>query len=76
MVWAPPSTKRRQLRGGGSPIGIFHFHDLRGTAARVLHRRFAGRLIAELLGWEEAEVARLIRRYVDRHAATRASLRS
>jgi len=50
-----------------------HFHDLRGTAATKFY--IAGlpeRVIAEMLGWEEAEVARIIRRYVDRHAATRA----
>jgi integrase len=50
-----------------------HFHDLRGTAATKFY--IAGlpeRVIAEMLGWEEAEVSRIIRRYVDRHAATRA----
>ena len=50
-----------------------HFHDLRGTAAT--HFYVAGlpeRVIAEIMGWEEEHVARIIRRYVDRSAATRA----
>jgi integrase len=50
-----------------------HFHDLRGTAATNFY--IAGlpeRVIAEIMGWEEEHVARIIRRYVDRSAATRA----
>lgn len=50
-----------------------HFHDLRGTAATKFYiAGLSERVIAEMLGWEEAEVSRIIRRYVDRHAATRA----
>ena len=49
-----------------------HFHDLRGTAATRFYK--AGldrRVISEIMGWEEAHVSKIIRRYVDRTAATR-----
>lgn len=49
-----------------------HFHDLRGTAVTKFY--VAGipeRAIAEIMAWEEATVARIIRRYVDRSAATK-----
>jgi integrase len=52
-----------------------HFHDLRGTAAT--HFYIAGlsiRVIAEILAWSEAQVEKIIRRYVARHAATRAAI--
>lgn len=50
-----------------------HFHDLRGTAAtRFYNAGLSERVIAEIMGWEEEHVARIIRRYVDRTAATRA----
>jgi integrase len=53
-----------------------HFHDLRGTAAtRFYTAGLSERVIAEIMGWEEAYVARIIRRYVDRGAATRAIIR-
>lgn len=50
-----------------------HFHDLRGTAATKFY--IAGikpRVIAEILGWDEETVERIIGRYVDRQAATKA----
>jgi integrase len=50
-----------------------HFHDLRGTAATKFY--IAGlpmRVIAEMMGWEEEQIGNIIRRYVDRAAATRA----
>lgn len=53
-----------------------HFHDLRGTAATKFY--LAGlheRVIAEIMGWEEDYVARIIRRYVGRQAATRDAIR-
>lgn len=53
-----------------------HFHDLRGTAATKFYN--AGldkRVIAEILGWEEAHVDKIIRRYVGRTAATEAVIR-
>ena len=52
-----------------------HFHDLRGTAATKFY--VAGltlREIAEVLGWEEEHVDRIIRRYVGRNAALRAMI--
>ena len=50
-----------------------HFHDLRGTAATKFY--IAGvseRSIAEIMGWEEEYVSKIIRRYVGRAAATKA----
>jgi integrase len=53
-----------------------HFHDLRGTAAtRFYIAGLPERVIAEIMGWEEEHVARIIRRYVDRTAATKAIIR-
>jgi len=53
-----------------------HFHDLRGTAAtRFYVSGIPERAIAEIMGWDEEHVARIIRRYVDRSAATRALIR-
>jgi integrase len=50
-----------------------HFHDLRGTAAtRFYTAGLSERVIAEIMGWEEEHVARIIRHYVDRSAATKA----
>jgi integrase len=57
-------------------IRDLHFHDLRGTAAtRFYIAGLSERVIAEILGWEEASVAGIIRRYVDRSAATKAIIR-
>jgi integrase len=50
-----------------------HFHDLRGTAATKFY--LAGieiRVIAEVLAWDEESVEKIIRRYVNRAAATKA----
>ena len=50
-----------------------HFHDLRGTAATKFY--IAGisiRAIAEILAWDEDSVEKIIRRYVNRAAATKA----
>jgi integrase len=53
-----------------------HFHDLRGTAAtRFYVAGLPERVIAEIMGWDEEHVARIIRRYVDRSAATKAIIR-
>jgi len=57
-------------------INNLHFHDLRGTAATRFY--IAGlpiRAIAEILGWSEDNVEKIIRRYVARGAATRAVIR-
>jgi integrase len=57
-------------------IGEKHFHDLRGTAATKFY--LAGltvRVIAEIMAWEEDTVAKIIRKYVGRKAATMAIIR-
>lgn len=47
-----------------------HFHDLRGTAAtRFYLAGLSTRVIAEIMGWAEDEVDKIIRRYVGRTAA-------
>lgn len=53
-----------------------HFHDLRGTAATKFYTAgIPERAIAEIMGWEEDDVAKIIRRYVDRTAATKAIIK-
>lgn len=53
-----------------------HFHDLRGTAAtRFHHGGLDNREIAEVMGWEEAQVDKIIRRYVSRSAVTQSMIR-
>lgn len=53
-----------------------HFHDLRGTAAtRFYNAGLSIRIIAEIMGWEEETVERIIRRYVGRNTATRDMIR-
>jgi integrase len=52
-----------------------HFHDLRGTAATKFYTAgLPERVIAEIMGWEEDYVAKIIRRYVGRSAATKAAI--
>ncbi len=52
-----------------------HFHDLRGTAVtRFYTADLPERIIAEVMGWEEEHVARIVRRYVGRNAATLAMI--
>lgn len=56
-------------------LGELHFHDLRGTAATKLY--LAGlslREIAEVLGWAEDRVERLVDRYVKRDELLRARI--
>jgi integrase len=53
-----------------------HFHDLRGTAAtRFYLARLDERTIAEIMGWTEESVSNIIRKYVDRSAATKDIIR-
>jgi integrase len=53
-----------------------HFHDLRGTAATKFYTaNLPERVIAEIMGWEEKHVAKIIHRYVGRTAATEALIR-
>jgi integrase len=63
-------------RAAGMADADLHFHDLRGTAAtRFYVAGLSERVIAEIMGWSEAQVATIIRRYVDRSAATKAVIR-
>jgi integrase len=60
----------------GAGIEGLNFHDLRGTAAtRFYNADLSERVIAEIMGWEEHHVAKIIRRYVGRAAATRNIIR-
>ena len=60
----------------GMADGDLHFHDLRGTAATKFYiAGLSERVIAEIMGWDEEHVTRIIRRYVDRAAATKAIIR-
>jgi integrase len=68
------SFNKAKIVAGMSDANL-HFHDLRGTAAtRFYVADISERVIAEIMAWEEEHVARIIRRYVDRTAATRAIL--
>jgi integrase len=67
------SFNKAKIAAGMSDANL-HFH-LRGTAAtRFYVADISERVIAEIMAWEEEHVARIIRRYVDRTAATRAIL--
>ncbi|TPK63436.1 MULTISPECIES: site-specific integrase [unclassified Mesorhizobium] len=59
------------------PKGVdLHFHDLRGTAATKFYTAgLTEREIAEIMGWEEDHVSRIIRRYVSRGAAIKERIR-
>ena len=53
-----------------------HFHDLRGTAAtRFYIAGLSVRVVAEILGWSEDNVEKIIRKYVGRDAATKEVIR-
>jgi len=53
-----------------------HFNDLRGTAATNFYLAdLTIRQIAEILGWEEESVEKIIRRYVGRSAAIKALIK-
>jgi integrase len=69
------SFNKAKIRAGMVNESL-HFHDLRGTAAtRFYVAGLSERVIAEIMGWEEAHVARIIRRYVGRAAATKAIIK-
>jgi integrase len=66
----------RARQAAGLNARDLHFHDLRGTAAtRFYVAGLSIRIIAEILAWSEDQVDRIIRRYVDRAAATKAAIR-
>jgi integrase len=53
-----------------------HFHDLKGTAVTKFYlASIPVRVIAEIVGWEEETVEKIIRRYVGRDAATKNLIR-
>lgn len=65
------------MKAAGMGDRDLHFHDLRGTAATNFY--LAGlpeRVIAEMMGWEEDQVRKIIRRYVGRDAATKAVIQT
>jgi integrase len=66
---------KAKIKAGMADANL-HFHDLRGTAAtRFYVAGLSERVVAEILGWSEGSVAKIIRRYVDRAAATKAIIR-
>ena len=69
------AVNRAKINAGMGESNL-HFHDLRGTAVtRFYVAGLSERVIAEIMAWEEEHVAKIIRRYVDRTAATRALIR-
>lgn len=55
---------------------VLHFHDARGTfATKIYLAGFSHREIAEMLGWSEDKVERIINRYVRRDAQLRDKIR-
>jgi integrase len=70
------SAFNRAKHAAGMAERDLHFHDLRGTAAtRFYTAGLSERVIAEIMGWEEEHVARIMRRYVDRAALTKQIVR-
>jgi integrase len=66
----------RAKKTAGMADQNLHFHDLRGTAATKFY--IAGlktRLIADILGWSEDNVEKIIKRYVDRSATIKAMIK-
>jgi integrase len=60
----------RAKKAAGMKGRNLHFHDLRGTAATRFYKAgFTMREIAEVMGWEEASVQKIIRLYVGQNAA-------
>jgi len=66
------SAWRRAWADAGMGDADLHFNDLRGTAiTRLYLAEFSEREIAEIVGWTEESVKRIIHRYVGRAAAVR-----
>jgi integrase len=66
----------RAKRAAGLMERNLHFHDLRGTAATKFYlSKIPERVIAEIMGWEEEQVHKILRRYVGRNAATEEVIR-
>lgn len=70
------SSWNAALEKAGLADANLHFHDLRGTAATNLYRAdLSIREIAQIMGWEEDRVERLIDRYVKRDEILRDRIR-
>jgi integrase len=66
----------RAKQAAGMADRDLHFHDLRGSAATTFYvANLPIRVIAEILGWEEDTVEKIIWKYVGRSAATKALIR-
>ena len=66
------SAWRRTWANASMGDADLHFNDLRGTAITHLYlASLTNREIAEIVGWEEDSVDKIIRRYVGRTAAVR-----
>ena len=69
------SFNKAKIDAGMNDLDL-HFNDLRGTAATKFYiAGFTMREIAETLAWEEANVEKIIRRYVGRAAAIKARIK-
>jgi integrase len=70
VAFRPPYSPARLPPNGRN--GIWHFHNLRGTAATKFYvAGISVRVIAEVMAWEEQTVEKITRRYVGRQAATK-----
>jgi integrase len=68
-------TAFQRAKKAAGIVRDLHFHDLRGTAAtRFYTAGLSERAIAEIMGWEEEHVHRIIRRYVTRNAVIKATI--
>jgi hypothetical protein len=56
-------------------VGYKRLHILRKDGEIRYIAGLSERVVAEIMGWEEDQVARIIRRYVSRDAATKAVIR-
>jgi hypothetical protein len=73
-VTASASVSSAPRRGPGSAICTFTI-CAETAATRFYSAGLPLRVIAEILGWTEGSVDSIIRRYVDRAAATKAVIR-
>lgn len=75
--WQGFTSSFRQAVAKAGMGGLdLHFHDLRGTAiTRFYVAGIPIRVIAEVVGWTEENVEKIIRKYVGRSAATQAFIR-
>lgn len=70
------AVQRAKAKAGWADKDL-HFHDLRGTAATKFYTAgLSPRVIAEIMGWSEDQVEKILRRYVGRTAATRAAIKA